>query len=363
VALAHEDMVFRVVSHDSAFEYVSGTNLKIGGKSALLRGVVDGRSLWYNPGMSQTPKKSAYRVTNWKDYNQALVQRGSLTVWIDQQALDAWHHQGPTRWGAQFTYSDPAIQCLLTLRAVFHLPLRATQGMARSIFDLMGLALEVPHYSTLCRRAATTRIDLPRHAEGPVHLVIDSTGMKVYGEGESKLRQHGYSKRRTWRKLHLAIDPESHEILGAMVTEPGVTDAEVVPDLLGQVGRPVLSVGADGAYDQEEVYQAVAGSGAVPVIPPRKDAKIKIHGNTKGDPHPRDTNLRAIRRLGRAGWKRESGYHRRSLAETAMGRIKGIFGGVLRSREWLREGAELGICCRALNIMTHLGMPVSVKLA
>jgi hypothetical protein len=313
--------------------------------------------------MSQTPQKSSYRVTNWKDYNKALVQRGSLTVWIDQQALDAWHHRGAPRWGAQFTYSDLAIQCLLTLRAVFHLPLRATQGMARSIFDLMGLTLEVPHYSTLCRRAATARIDLPRRAEGPVHLVIDSTGMKVYGEGEWKVRQHGYSRRRTWRELHLAIDPESHEILGAMVTEPGVTDAEAVPDLLGQVDRPVVSVGADGAYDREEVYQAVAGRGAVPVIPPRKDAKIKIHGNTKGDPHPRDTNLRGIRRQGRKGWKRESGYHRRSPAETAMGRIKGIFGGVLRSREWLRQGAELGIVCRALNIMTHLGMPVSVKIA
>ena len=313
--------------------------------------------------MSQTPKKSAYRVTNWKDYNQALVQRGSLTVWVDPQALDAWHHRGPSRWGAPFTYSDLAIQCLLTLRAVFHLPLRATQGMAGSIFDLMGLTLDVPHYSTPCRRAATARIELPRRAEGPVHLVIDSTGMKVFGEGEWKVRQHGYSKRRTWRKLHLAIDPESHEILGAMVTESGVTDAEAAPALLGQVDRPVVTVGADGAYDQEEVYQAVAGRGAVPVIPPRKDAKIRVHGNTKGDPHPRDTNLRAIRRRGRRGWKRESGYHRRSLAETAMGRIKGIFGGVLRGREWLRQGTELGICCRALNIMTHLGMPVSVKLA
>lgn len=313
--------------------------------------------------MSQTPKKSAYRVTNWKDYNQALVRRGSLTVWIDQQALDAWHHEGPPRWGARFTYSDLAIQCLLTLRAVFHLPLRATQGMAGSIFELMGLALEVPHYSTLCRRAATARIDLPRKAKGPVHLVIDSTGMKVYGEGEWKVRQHGYSKRRTWRKLHLAIDPESHEILGAVVTEPGVTDAEAVPDLLGQVGRPIVTVGADGAYDQEDVYRSVAGREATPVIPPRKGARIKVHGNTKGEPHPRDTNLRAIRRRGRAGWKRESGYHRRSLAETAMGRIKGIFGGGLRNREWLRQGTELGICCRALNVMTHLGMPVSVKLA
>src|SRR3954471_1104056 len=121
--------------------------------------------------MSQTPPKATYRVTNWAQYNDALVNRGSLTVWVDRDALDAWHHQGPSRWGAQFIYSDVAIQCLLTLRAVFHLPLRATQGLARSIFELMGLPLDVPHYSTLSRRAATARLTLPKHGEGPLQLV------------------------------------------------------------------------------------------------------------------------------------------------------------------------------------------------
>jgi hypothetical protein len=312
--------------------------------------------------MSQATGKAVYRVRNWAEYNAALVERGSLTVWIDQQALDAWHYQGPPRWGARFVYSDLAIQLLLTLRAVFHLPLRATQGMARSIFALMGLPWDVPHYSTLSRRAAVARIDLPRQGDGPVHLVLDSTGLKLYGEGEWKVRQHGYSRRRTWRKLHLAIDADSHEIQAAMVTEAGVCDAEVVGDLLDQVRRPIRRVGADGAYDRSEVYDAVAARGAEPLIPPRRDAKIRVHGNTRGEPHPRDENLRSIRRQGRRGWKRSSGYHRRSLAETAMGRIKGLFGERLRSRDWLRQASELGIRCRALNLMTHLGMPVSVKL-
>lgn len=312
--------------------------------------------------MSQTPRKAVYRVRNWAHYNAALVQRGSLTVWIDQQALDAWHHQGPPRWGAKFVYSDMAIQLLLTLRAVFHLPLRATQGLARSLFEIMSLPLDVPHYSTLCRRAVTTLIDLPKQADGPVHLVIDSTGLKVYGEGEWKVRQHGYSRRRTWRKLHLAIDPDSHEIQAALMTNTGVTDAEAVPDLLDQVDREVTRVLADGAYDQSQVYEAVAERGAEPVIPPRKDAKIRLHGNTRGPRHPRDENLRAVRRLGRRGWKRSSGYHRRSLGETAMRRIKGIFGEGLRSREWLRQATEVAVRCRALNLMTHLGMPVSVKV-
>ncbi len=312
--------------------------------------------------MSQTPQKATYRVRNWAQYNKALIDRGSLTIWVDRESLDSWHHQGPPRWGAKFVYSDVAVQLLLTLRAVFHLPLRATQGMARSVFDLMGLDLAVPHYSTLCRRAATARVELPRRSEGPVHLVLDSTGMKVYGEGEWKVRQHGYSKRRTWLKLHLAVDADSHEVQAAVVTEAGVTDAEAAPALLDQVEREVTAVGADGAYDQAGVYEAVSARGARAVIPPRRGAKIKAHGNTSGGPYARDVNLRGVRRLGRKGWKRESGYHRRSLVETAMGRVKGIFGPCLRSREWLRQATELGIRCRALNIMTHLGMPVTVRV-
>src|ERR1044072_1033753 len=130
--------------------------------------------------MSKPAKRVSYRIRNWAEYDRALVRRGSLTIWVDEHALRGWGSRGPPHWGGQYVYSDAAIQCLLTLRAVFHLPLRATQGMARSVFSLMGLTLDVPHYSTLCRRAATARIDLPRKAEGPVHLVIDSTGMKVF---------------------------------------------------------------------------------------------------------------------------------------------------------------------------------------
>ena len=165
--------------------------------------------------------------------------------------------RGRAQRGAQFEYSDLAIECLLTLRAVYHLTLRATEGFARSLFELMSLDLPVPDYTTLCRRAATVRITLPKRAEGPLHLVLDSTGLKVYGEGEWKVRQHGYSKRRTWLKLHLAVDPQTHEIQAAMVTDPGVTDAETVPALLEQVENPIESAAADGAYDRQEVYDAL----------------------------------------------------------------------------------------------------------
>src|SRR3954462_3361804 len=234
------------------------------------------------------PKKAVYRIRNWKQDNRALVRRGSLTLWVEQDTIQAWRYQGPAQRGAQYEYSDTAVECLLTLRAVYRLPLRATEGFARSIFGLMGVDLPVPDYSTLSRRAATVRITLPKRAEGPLHLVLDSTGLKVYGEGEWKVRQHGYSKRRTWLKLHLAVDPQTHEVQAAMVSEPGVTDAEAVPSLLEQVENPVAGAGADGAYDRREVYEELERRGAEAVIPPRRDAKIRRHGNKAGPRLARD---------------------------------------------------------------------------
>jgi hypothetical protein len=310
-----------------------------------------------------TPTKPVYRIRNWSQYNDALVRRGSLTLWVDQDTLRVWRYQGPAQQGAQFEYSDTAIECLLTLRAVYHLTLRATEGFARSLFEVMAADLPVPDYSTLCRRAKTVRITLPKRATGPLHLILDSTGLKVYGEGEWKVRQHGYSKRRTWLKLHLAIDPQTHELQAAVVSEPGVTDEEATPYLLEQVEEPVSGVGADGSYDRRTVYEALDRRGARAVIPPRRDAKIQRHGNTAGPRLARDENLRRIRQVGRAAWKRESGYHKRSLGETAMFRLKTIFGAGVSSRKDQQRATEVGVRCRALNIMTHQGMPVTVRVA
>jgi hypothetical protein len=310
----------------------------------------------------QDARKPAYRIRTWNEYNDALVRRGSLTPWVDQGTLQAWRHQGPSQRGGQFRFSDLAIECLLTLRAVYHLTLRATEGFARSLFEVMRVDLTVPNYTTLCRRAAGVRITLPKKATGPLHLVLDSTGLKVYGEGEWKVRQHGYSRRRAWLKLHLAIDPQTHEVQAAMVTDPGVTDAETVPALRDQVGNPIASASADGAYDRREVYDALEGRSARAVIPPRRDAKIQRHGNSSGPRLARDEDLRRIRQIGRSAWKGESGYHERSLAETAMFRMKTIFGDGVSSRTPARQATEAGVRCRALNIMTHQGMPRSERV-
>jgi hypothetical protein len=308
--------------------------------------------------------KTQYRIRNWSTYNAALIARGSLTLWVDEEAVQAWRYTGPTQRGAQYVYAEAAINCVLTLRAVYHLALRATEGLTRSVLALLGVALPVPSYSTLSRRAAELTVTLEaRPRSTPLHLVIDSSGFKVYGEGEWKVRQHGWSKRRTWRKLHLAVDEATGEIVAAVASEAGVADDDTLPDLLGQVPGEIRQVSADGAYDRRRCYDALAERGATAVIPPRRDAKLWQHGNCAGAPWQRDEHLRAIRHKGRRRWKQDSGYHRRSLAETTFFRYKTVFGPTLHARTFPRQATELFIKVAALNRMTHLGMPDSYRLA
>ena len=312
----------------------------------------------------QPRQKRVYRVRNWAEYDRALVGRGSLTLWISETVLHDWRYQGPRRRGAQPTYSDQAIEATLSVKAVLHLTNRATEGFLRSVFTLLQLALPVPDHTTLSKRAQRVPVHLPRQADGPLDVVLDSSGLKVYGEGEWKVRQHGASKRRTWRKLHLALDPASGEIQAAMLTDNGVADAEMVGPLLDQIQRPLASATADGAYDQQSVYTHLAQRApqAAVRIPPRRSAHIWQHGNTAAPALPRDENLRTIRALGRRGWKKKVGYHRRSLIETTMFRLKTVFGPSLQARQWPTQATEVGIRCRVLNRMTHLGMPVSVPV-
>jgi IS5 family transposase len=313
---------------------------------------------------AKSKSKAVYRVKNWRDYDKSLVQRGSLTFWIDEAALKQWVYQGPAQQGAQFDYSDRAIQMTLTIREVFRLTNRATEGLVRSLFQLLKVDLKVPDHSTLSRRGKTLKVTLPKRAGGELHLVLDSSGLKVYGEGEWKVRQHGWSKRRTWRKMHLTIEAESGEIQAAILTEARVHDAQVAPEMIQQVAQPIASVSADGSYDRHNVYAALAVQApqAQVNIPPRRDAKIWQHGNCHQPALARDENLRQIRQQGRKQWKVESGYHRRSLGETAMFRFKTIFGDHLSARGLETQSAQFGIRCRALNQMTHLGMPQSVKV-
>lgn len=312
----------------------------------------------------KTKNKPPYRLRNWSQYNQALVQRGSLTIWFSEDVLNQWYYQGPKQRGASFTYTDLVIETALTLKAVFHLGFRQSQGLLGSILLLLGVDLKVPNYSTLCRRQKTLSVDLGvGRAEQARHIVIDSTGLKVYGEGEWKVRQYGYAKRRTWRKLHLGLDESTGEVVACVLTDNATDDAQVVPALLDQVEGEIAAVGADGAYDKRKVYRELTGRQMVPIIPPQRNARIWQHGNCKAPPHPRDEALRYIRRHGRKKWKRDSGYHRRSKAENAMYRYKTIFGSSLWARTLENQQVEAQIKSRVLNRMTHLGMPESYAAA
>jgi hypothetical protein len=306
-------------------------------------------------------RQPTYRVRNWANYNRSLVARGSLTVWVSPEVLAAWTAVQPTgKRGHPQTYSDLAIECMATLRAVYRLSLRATQGLLGSVCELMQLTVKVPSYATLSRRQAGLSFKPPQRRVGEgLHVVVDSTGVKVFGEGEWKVRQHGWSKRRTWKKLHLGVDEASGEILAVTVTDNSVADATALPGVLDQIAAPLRQVSGDKAYDTRSSYEAVRQRQARATIPPRRGARIWQHANTRAERLIRDENLRAIRRDGRKAWKQASGYHRRSIAETAMSRFKRILGPTISARTFAGQAAEIKVRCNILNVMLQLGAPDS----
>lgn len=305
--------------------------------------------------------KTLYRVKNWSKYEKSLVERGSLTVWLSEDFEQTWLYTGAKQRGSQFEYSEKAIEIMLTIKEVFHLTNRGVEGFVRSVFEMLNIDLPVPDHSTLSKRAKTLNVRLPKKTNGSMNLVLDSTGLKIYGEGEWKVRKHGYSKHRTWRKLHVGANPDNGEIQVAVLTGNSVSDDAVVKDMLAHIERTLLSCAADGAYDKRKVYEALkAHSPDVEIlIPPRKNAHIWQHGNSKQERLKRDENLRYIRQHGRQQWKEDSGYHIRSLAETIMFRLKTIFGDKLSARLLETQVTQALIRCLALNQMTHLGMPES----
>lgn len=314
---------------------------------------------------TQSRPKPLYRVKNWSDYDKALVQRGSLTFWLTDDFEKKWRHTGEKQRGSQFDYSDQAIRVMLTVKEIFHLTNRQTEGWMRSLFALMKVNLPVPDHSTLSKRGKNLQVNLPKKSSQRLNIVMDSTGLKIYGEGEWKVRQHGVSKRRTWRKLHIGANPEDGEIQAVILTENSVSDGDAVETLLQQIEQDIAKFAADGAYDKRKVYDSLnAHSPEVDIlIPPQKNARIWQHGNTKDQCLKRDENVRSIRKQGRQEWKKQSGYHVRSLAETTMFRLKTIFGDGLSARLIETQTTQALVRCAALNRMTHLGMPQSYKVA
>jgi transposase len=304
-----------------------------------------------------------YRVKNWRDYDAALRRRGDLTVWVTAEAIEAWTPANTGRRGRPQRYSEIVVETGLMLRLAFARPWRQTEGMLASIMRLLGLDLPVPDHTTFSRRSVDLSVaKAVRTATGPVNVVIDSTGLKVFGAGDWQREKHGGKGRRTWRKLHLAIDPESGEILTSELTTTEDGDASLVGPLLDQISGPIASVTADGAYDGEPVYRIIAqrDPAAAVIIPPRSTAVPS--GKAETAPTQRDRHLQMIQERGRLGWQKAVNYGRRSLGEVAMMRYKTVIGRRLHARTLPTQKAEAAAGCKVLNVMTRLGMPVSQRI-
>lgn len=313
----------------------------------------------HNESRSHKFIKPKYKVTNWPEYNDSLRQRGDITIWFTEAAINEWR---PTKTGARGRpqeYSDHAIETALLIRQVFHLPLRQTEGFMHSMTRLMNAAISIPDFSSISRRS----IELPRHVLSKARqsgslVIVDSTGLKVYGKDEWHQEKHAVLARRTWRKLHLAVD-ENHEILACELTTPEVGDPSAVTDLLDQIDTPFETFMGDGAFDGESTSQAVLSKqpDAQIVVPPHKTAVVSSAGDTQRDEH-----IRVIAAHGRIAWQKKNGYGLRAHVELAIQRYKRIIGSVMKARALPQQKTEAWVSASALNMMTNLGMPVSVKI-
>ncbi len=308
--------------------------------------------------------KKKYKVRNWHEYNEMLVNRGRIDIWVEKGILEQWFAKPPKKRkrGAKKRYSDKAIELTLQFGQVFHQKLRQTEGLVKTIFKLMKIELDVPDHSTLSRRGETVVIKLPREKKETVAIVVDASGLKVYGEGEWKVRKHGWGKHRTWRKIHLSVTPDG-EIREEKLTENSITDEQVFPELIGKEGN-IDKLAGDGAFDKLSVYEVCQAKGIrVIAIPPQRNAKILKHGNRQEKPHPRDVNLRIIRKTSRSSWKKAIGYHVRSIGENVFFRWKTTFGDKLNARKMETQRTEARIKAVILNKMRLLGMPNSYAVS
>jgi hypothetical protein len=210
-------------------------------------------------------------VTYWSEYDRGLGGRGDLRLWISKEALAAWAAPRRRTRGGQARFSDLAIEAVLMLASLFRLPLRQAEGFVRSLLELMGLILPVPDHTTLARRRRTVPIDMNAPGrQAPVDLVLDSTGLTFHGPGEWGRHKHG-EKRRAWRKLHLAVDAGTGEVLAFALTGSDTADAAMAEPLVENAGGRIRSVTADGAYDGAPVYAAIRAA-----RPPRSPPRIVI---------------------------------------------------------------------------------------
>ncbi len=309
--------------------------------------------------------KKSYKNENrdWSQYDRSLRNRGDITIWFSQEAIKAWTPKPKGNPGRQRIYSELAIETVLTLRLLFHLPLRQAEGFVNSIIALMGLELSTPDHTTLSRRSKTLKplLNARINPGEPLHVVVDSTGLSIHGEGPWSRHKHGGKRRRGWRKLHITVD-QNGQILSTSLTDETTKDASEIPRLLIDIDGPICSFTADGAYDEQPVYQAVLdhSKDASIVIPPRTNA---VGSATGGDEWiQRDNHIHKIRRDGIYSWRRESGYYRQSTGENGFYRYQAILGRKLRARDENARLVEVILGCKILNRCLDLGRSESVRV-
>ena len=307
------------------------------------------------------PSPSRYRTTNWPSYNAALKKRGSLLIWLDKEMT--WLAPHDVRPGRPAMFSDAAIQFCLTIKVLFKLPLRQTTGMVASMLRMADLDWPVPDYSTLCRRQKTLAVQIPyRRADGPLNLLVDSTGIKFLGDGEWQVRKHGVQGRRQWRKVHLAMDTATSDIRAVEFTPSREGDSPVLPELLAQIPQDeqIGTVTGDGAYDTRRCHTAIIDRQAIAIIPIRKNGRLWKEDCPAAK--ARNETLRASRHYGRAFWKRWTGYHARSRVEAKMRCLK-AFGERISARDPDRQTAEIQIRVALMNRFSALGTAEIVRVA
>lgn len=309
--------------------------------------------------------KVTYKVCNWHQYNEGLKRRGQIHIWIQEGVLEEWQYRGKQSRGGKRRYSDLAIETCLIVRQVYHLPLRQTQGFVESFFSHLSLAFTVPDYSTLSRRSATLPLRLQPISGGAkaiTDIVVDSTGLKVYGEGEWKVRKHGFSKYRTWQKLHVALSAVDQQIQSVVLSSNSLDDGSALQPLLTPLkGCGVKRLIGDGGYDQHKVRKWLFDQGIEAVIALPKDAVPDQE--QRAFLGQRDRDIALIREKGRTHWKEAHHYHLRSLSETAIFRYKTIIGDHLKARTPATQSCEATLGCRILNTMLQLAKPQSVRVA
>ena len=321
----------------------------------------------HNAALRRRIPRARYRVTNWPAHEAGLQRRRDLTLWLDEAALAGWAAPRRSSPGGQPRYSELAIELVLTLRLVFHLALRQVEAFSRSVLRLLGLGLRVPDHSTLSRRGRAFAGRQPRvqARNGPIHLILDSTGLELFGQGEWDAERHGRA-RRQWRKLHLAVAAGTVEIAAHVLIDDHADDAGQLPALRGQAEGTIAPVTADGAYDGEPTYAAAAARQRHPppevVVPPRASAVPSLNKDDSRLQSQRDRHIQLMAERGRMGWQKATEYGRRNQAETAMARYKHLIGPKLRARSLPAQKSEAATAVAVLNTLIRTTKPVSVRV-